>query len=231
MSLTDAEIRQVKPRLKEFKLGDSGGLYLLVRPTGTKTWKLKIRTNGREQKITFGTYPQLSLKEARAMRDEAKLEVFRGGDPVRRRREEKIAANLAAGYLFEDIALEYIEKREAEGLAPATIRKAHWFLSLLKGGIGRRPISEITPHELLAVLKKIERAGHRETAKRARSFASRVFRYAVATVRADRDPAQPLQGALVAPVAKHYAAITDPVELGALLRAISVLHAPCTKRQ
>jgi integrase len=220
MSLTDTEIRQAKPREREWKLSDGGGLYLLIRPNGSKLWKLKFRVNGREQKLSFGAYPTVSLKDARTRRDEARLELSRGGDPARQKREDKIAEKLRAGDRFEDIADEYIDKCEAEGLAPATLKKLRWFLDLLRPAIGKRPIAEISPHELLAVLKKVERAGHRETAGRMRSFASRVFRYAVATMRASQDPAQPLRGALVAPVAKHYAAITDPKALGGLLRAI-----------
>ena len=220
MALTDAQIRQSKPRDKEYKLADAGGLYLLVRPNGSRLWKLKLRLNGREQKMSFGAYPQVTLKEARSRRDEAKLEMSRGGDPVQRRRAEKLAAQLRAGNRFEEVAEEFIIKREAEGLAQATVKKARWYLDLLRPGIGKRPIAEITPQDLLAVLKKIERKGHRESAKRARSFASRVFQYAVITGRCSTDPAQPLRGALVAPVARHYAAILDPKELGALLRAI-----------
>lgn len=220
MPLTDIEIRQVKPRDKDWKLSDGGGLYLLIRPNGSRHWKMKLRVNGREQKLSFGPYPLIGLKEARARRDEVKLEMYRGGDPVQRRRDEKIAANIRAGHLFGDIAQEFIAKREAEGLAPATLRKAHWFLELLTPSLGRRPVAEITPQELLAVLKKLERKGTHETAKRTRAFASRVFRYAVANGVASADPAQPLLGALVAPKAKHYAAITDPAAFGGLLRAI-----------
>jgi integrase len=220
MALTDTQIRQAKPTDKEYKLADGGGLYLLVKPNGSKLWKLKLRLQGREQKLSFGAYPQVSLKEARASRDEAKLEKTRGGDPVQRRRDDKLAAKLRAGNRFEEIAEELIAKREAEGLAPATLKKARWFLDLLKQGIGKRPIAEITPQELLPVLQKIERKGHRESAKRARSFASRVFRYAVVTGRCSTDPAHALLGALIAPVPKHYAAITEPLQLGVLLRAI-----------
>lgn len=220
MALTDVQIRKAIPQLKEYKLSDAGGLYLLVRPNGSKHWKQKIRVVGREQKLSFGAYPQISLKEARELRDQAKLELSRGGDPVRRRREEKLAAQLSAAHSFADIAEEFIAKRAAEGLAESTITKARWFLDLLRPSIGKRPIAEISPQELLAALKKIERKGRRESAKRTRSFASRVFQYAVVTGRCTTDPAQPLRGALVAPVAKHYAAITDPQELGQLLRAI-----------
>lgn len=220
MPLTDVKIRQAVPRDKPWKLTDGGGLYLAIQPNGSRLWKFKFRVQGREQKLSFGRYPQITLKEARARRDEAKLELMRGGDPARRRREEKIAASMRADNSFESVAEEYVDKCEAEGLAPATIKKARWFLEKLRPKLGKRPIAEITPHELLYVLKKFESAGHRETARRARSFASRVFRYAVATVRADTDPAQVLRGALIAPVVRHYAAITDPKKLGGLLLAI-----------
>lgn len=220
MALTDIEIRQAGFRSREWKLSDAGGLYLLVRPNGSKLWRMKFRVNGVEQKLSFGAYPAVSLKAARLRRDEARVEIGRGGNPARRRREEKVAAVLRAGSRFEDVAAEYIEKCAQEGYAVATTLKANWFLELLRPSLGKRPIAEITPHELLSVLKKIERKGQRETARRARSFASRVFRYAVATLRAEHDPAQPLKGALIAPVAKHYAAITDPDALGGLLRAI-----------
>lgn len=220
MALTDVQIRQAKQKDKEYKLTDGGGLYLLVRPNGSKLWKLKLRINGREQKLSFGSYPQTSLREARAQRDEAKLEKVRGGDPVQRRRNEKIAAQLRAGNRFEEVAEEFIAKREAEGLASSTITKAKWFLEILRPRIGKRPIAELTPLEVLGALKKIEAKGHRESARRARSFASRVFQYAVITGRCSSDPAAALRGALVAPVAKSYAAIIEPKKLGQLLRAI-----------
>ena len=220
MPLTDVQIRKAIPADKPYKLADSGGLFLMVRPSGTKSWNLKLRINGKEQKLTFGTYPQVTLKEARARRDEAKLEMMRGGNPVQRRRDEKLAAQLSAGNLFEDIAEEFIAKREAEDIAAATLKKLHWYLELVRKDIGKRPISEIKPQELLATLKKIERKGNRESAKRARSFASQVFRYGVITGRCDADLAQPLRGALVAPVPKHYAAILEPEKLGELLKAI-----------
>jgi len=220
MPLTDVQIRKAIPSDKQYKLNDGGGLSLLVRPTGTKSWICKLTINGKEQRLTFGTYPQVSLKEARARRDEAKLEMMRGGDPVQRRRQEKLAAQVRAGNLFADVAEEFIAKREAEDMAPATLRKLRYFLDQLRNSIGKRPIAEITPHELLAALRKIERKGNRESAKRTRSFASRVFRFGVATARCDADPAHLLSGSLLAPVPKSYAAIVEPGKLGELLRAI-----------
>ena len=220
MALSNVQITQANPRDKEYKLSDGGGLYLLVRPNGSKLWKHKLRINGKEQKLSYGSYPLVSLKEARTRRDETKLAMNRGEDPVRRRREEKLEAKFRGSNLFADIAEEFIAKREAEGLAPSTIKKSRWFLQLLTPVIGKQPIDEITPLEMLSALRKIERKGHRETAKKTRSFASRVFQYAVITRRCSSDPAHPLRGALLAPVAKQYAAITDPAALGKLLEAI-----------
>jgi integrase len=220
MAVTDIEIRKAKQRDKEWKLTDGGGLYLLIKPSGSKLWKMKFRIEGREQKLSFGAYPQVSLKDARLLRDEARIEVSKGGDPARRKREAKFAAQIRAGHRFDDVAQEFISKREKEGLAPATLKKANWFRKLLQASIGKRPVAEITPQELLATLKKLERKGNYETAKRTRAFASRVFRYAVANGIATMDPAQPLLGALVAPKARHYSAITDPAAFGGLLRAI-----------
>lgn len=220
MALTDLQLRQVSPREREHKIFDGGGLYVLVRPNGAKLWRMKYRLHGREKKLSLGRYPEVSLKEARLMRDEARVEIGRGGDPARRKREEKIAAVIAAGDTFEAVAYEYIAKREAEGLAMATIVKSNWLAKVLCQSVGERPISQITPQEMLVALKRHEKEGNYEKAKRLRSFASRVFRYAVATLRAEHDPCAPLQGALISPKAKHYAAITDPGEFGGLLRAI-----------
>ncbi|WP_318656077.1 tyrosine-type recombinase/integrase [Qipengyuania atrilutea] len=139
---------------------------------------------------------------------------------MQQKREEKLAAQFRGNNLFEDVANEFVVKREEEGLASSTIKKSRWFLALLSGTIGNRPIDEISSLEFLAALKKIEKRGHRETAKKTRSFASRVFQYAVITGRCSADPAHPLRGALVAPVTRQYAAITNPVDLGKLLRAI-----------
>lgn len=220
MALNDTLIRNARPRDKDWKLADEKGLYLLVTKKGAKLWRLKYRHLGVERKLSLGKYPDVGLKDARRQREEARRRLAEGGDPSRDKRAAKAAAKLGIENSFDALASEYIEKVTKEGLAEATLVKARWFASLLQPGIGKLPIAEVTPHELLAALKKIEAAGHRETARRLRSFASRVFRYAVATGRASNDPAQPLRGALIAPVARHYAAITDETELGGLLRAI-----------
>jgi integrase len=141
-------------------------------------------------------------------------------DPGRAKKEAQIAKRISATNTFAAVAAEYIDKMEEEGKAPVTVAKVRWLLTLLAPAIGSRPIAEVQPYELLEILRKIERAGKRETASRMRSFASRVFRYAVVTARSANDPAALLSGALVPPRPKHYAAITDPVALGDLLRAI-----------
>ncbi|MCK0098507.1 tyrosine-type recombinase/integrase [Qipengyuania sp. S6317L1] len=220
MPLTDNAIRAAKPREKNWKLSDEKGLYLLITPKGSKRWNMKFRFAGKEKKLSLGLYPDLSLKEARRLRDEARSELALGIDPARRKQEEKAAAKLGAENSFEAVAEEYLEKREKEGLAATTLSKNRWFLDQLRPSIGKIPIADITPREVLQALKKVENAGKRETANRMRSFASRVFRYAVATARAEADPAHALRGALAAPVVKHFAAITDATRLGELLRAI-----------
>lgn len=220
MALTDTGIRNAGAGAKDYKLFDEKGLYLLVTAGGSKLWRIKYRVNGKEKKLSLGAYPEVSLKDARAARDQARKETQAGRDPSATKREARTVNRIAAGNTFGGIAEEYIAKLIAEGKAEVTIGKTRWLLSKLSPALGTRPISEITPAELLTVLRKSEKVGQRETARRLRSFASRVFRYAVATARASADPAQPLTGALVAPRTKHHAAITDPVQFGVLLRSI-----------
>jgi len=232
MPLTDTAIRAAKPKEKPYKVADSHGLYLLVNPRGSKLWRVKYRINGTERKLALGTYPEITLAEARAARDAARKQLAHAVDPNAAKRQARVDASIRAGNTFASVAEELIAKRAKEGVAAPTLEKYHWILRLLGPEFGRRPVAEITPAELLHELKHHERRGRLETAKRMRSFASRVFRYAAATTRAERDPAQLLLGALVQPKAKHFAAITDPAEFGALLRAIedysgdpSVMHA------
>lgn len=229
MPLTDTAIKNAKPRAKPYKLADERGLHLLVQPTGGRLWRMKYRVDGAdsqgqpkriERLLSFGSYPEVSLKSARDLRDEARKRIADGVDPGQLKREAKIASALGASNSFGAVAEDYIRRMEQEGRAEATLNKVRWLSALLRPAIGARPVAEVTPHELLAILKKVEQSGKRETAGRLRSFASRVFRYAVATARASDDPAHMLLGALVPPKAKHHAAITDPKELGELLRAI-----------
>lgn len=220
MALTDAAIRAMQPRDVPFKKADEKGLSLLVTPAGSKLWRLKYRHGGKEKQLSLGAYPDVTLSEARKQRDCARLKIGEGGDPCLERKREKAARMFAADNTFESIAAEYIEKMQKQGAADATVRKARWFLSLLKSVVGPMPITDVDPQLLLASIRRLENKGNYETSKKTRSFASRVFRYAIVTGRAYSDPAALLKGALVAPRARHYAAILEPAPLGALLRAI-----------
>ena len=218
--LTDTAVRNAKPKAKAYKVSDSLGLYLLVNPKGSKLWRLKYRMNGVERKLAIGPYPQFTLSEARAARDAARKQVAHAIDPNYAKRQARIEASLRAENSFAKVAGELIEKRQTEGVSPRTLEKYQWVLKLFSAEFVRRPVAEINPAELLHELKHQGRRGKFETAKRMRSFASRVFRYGAATARAERDPAQMLLGALIQPRVKHFAAITEPTEFGALLRAI-----------
>lgn len=219
MALTDSAIKAAKPKASQYKLHDEKGLLLIVRPTGGRLWRLKYRFAGKEQQLTIGTYPEVGLKEARERRDAARKVIAEGKDPSTEKKRDKIAASISAGNTFKVVAEEFIAKRQREGLADATVAKCRWHLDRLDKLQGR-PIAEIEAFELLAVLRKMETRGNLEAARQVRSFASRVFRYGVATTRCKRDVAADLIGALTTPTVKHHAAIVDPVEVGALLRAI-----------
>ena len=220
MALTDTSIRNAKPGDKPKKLFDERGLFLLVQPSGGKLWRLKYRYLGKEKKLSLGTYPDVSLRVARERRDEARTILANGTDPATVKAALKDEAKEAAANTFASIGEEYVAKMEREKRAAVTIKKTQWLLSLLNRDLGKRPISEITPAELLASLTEVESHGHLETARRMRSLSGRVFRFAVATSRATADPSVLLRGALVAPTVKHHSAILEPEAVGELLRAI-----------
>jgi integrase len=217
--LTVVQIRALKPAAKPYKVYDQDGLFLLVQPSGSLLWRFRYSSHGVERKLSLGSFPEVSLQQARKKRDAARAEIVDGGDPVEDKRQRKLEAEIAARTTFKLIADEYIEKMEREGRSPATTKKARWFLDLLDG-VASRPIAAITPHELLDALKRVERRGHHETAQRLRAFAGRVFRYGFATLRTDRNPADILKGALTVPRVTHHAAILEPAKVGELLRAL-----------
>lgn len=218
--LTYIQINAAKPGAKARSLSDSQGLYLVVQPNGSKLWRFRYRFLDRQKTLHLGGWPQISLAEARTRRDEAKKQVANGFDPALEKKRARIAAKFAAANTFEAVAQEWLVKCERDGLAPVTIEKIRWLLEKAFPMIGNIPIAQITPHESLAVLRKIEATGAYESARRMRSVLSRVFRYGVATVRCDKDVAADLRGAIAVPKVKHFAAITRPSEVGTLLRAI-----------
>lgn len=220
MSLTDVAVRQAKAAAKPYKMTDSGGLFLLVNKTGSKLWRLKYRFGGKEKLISCGKYPDVSLAEARETRDASKKLLSHGIDPSNQRLQDRLATAAAASNTFGLIAKEFIAKLEAEGRADRTINKTRWMLEDLLGVLADRPITQITAQELLQVLRRIEARGVNESTQRCRATASRVFRFAIATARAENDPTVALAGALVTPKVTHRAAITAPDKVGAMLRAI-----------
>lgn len=220
MALTDTAIRNAKPRGKEYKLADGGGLYLLITSAGGKLWRLKYRVDGREKKLAIGSYPEFSLADARKRRDEARELIAAGGDPSREKQQARHRAKVAAANTFGEIAQEFIDKRRREGLSTSTAEKSEYYISRMGAAIARLPISDIAAPDLLAALRRIEAKGNYETARRVLQLAGRVFRYAVATARLPSDPSRDLRGALTAPLPKHYGAIIEPKRAGELLRAI-----------
>ena len=221
MPLTETRLRALKTKDKPYKVADQRGLYIEVTPAGGKHWRFRYRLGKLEKKLVIGSYPEVSLKEARDATYEARQTVASGGDPAFDKRKKKIREEFLSAQTFEAVAREYIEQMMVQnGRAEGTIIKANYFLDQLAPAIGNRPIHEIEPFEVLAPLKRLEASGKHETAKKSRSFAGRVFRYGVATTRCKSDPTSMLKGALITPRATHYAAILEPKELGGLLRAI-----------
>jgi integrase len=221
MSLNAAQIRSFSGRDSPYKKTDERGLYLEIFPNESKLWRFKYRASGKEKRIALGAWPEISLAQARHLRDELRIRVANGEDPAVTRKREKTVAKISAANTFGSVALEYIEEKMVrQNLADATLRKAHWFLDLLRPAIGAMPLADVDPQMMLAPLKRLEARGNLETAKKCRSFASRVFRYGAATGRCTNDPTSILQGALVTPKARHYAAVLEPAKLGELLRVI-----------
>lgn len=218
--LTYIKITTAKPSEKLYKLHDALGLYLAVNPNGSKLWRVNYRFLGKQKTLHLGKWPAVGLAAARAKRDEAREQIAAGMDPATEKKRARIAARHAAATTFELVAKEWLVKCERDGLAPVTIDKIRWLLEKAYPVIGELPIAQITPHEALAVLRKIEATGAYESARRMRSVLSRVFRYGVATVRCDKDVAADLRGAIATPKPRHFAAITRPSEVGALMRAL-----------
>ncbi len=218
--LTDVAIRTAKPREKPYKLSDGGGLHVVVQTSGSKLWRMKYRFCGKEKVLSFGPYPTLPLATAREKRQEAKRLLLSGTDPAVQKKLDKIAAAKAAANTFGAIAAEHLENLAANGAAETTMSKNRWMLQVLAAPLAKRPIAQIVPIEVLDVLKRIEKSGRRETARKLRGAIGAVFRYAIVTLRATNDPTAPLRGALLRPMVEHRPAITDELELGALMCAI-----------
>jgi len=226
MRLTDVTVRNAKGAATVRKLSDGGGLHLLIPPeSDSKLWRLAYRFAGKQKTLTLGAYPTVSLADARAERDAAKRLLAKGVDPSVQRKIEKQAGKTAAENTFRAVAEEVntfravaeevIAKLQREGRAQVTIAKKRWLLDFAYPAFGDRPVSEVTASELLALLRDIEGRGLYESAKRLRSTCGMVFRFAIATGRAERDPSADLRGALTMHQVSHRATIVEPAEIGA----------------
>jgi integrase len=226
----DVTFRSAKPREKPFKLSDGGGLYLLVQPNGTKLWRLAYRYDGKQKLLALGQYPVTTLTDARIKRDAAKKLLSDSVDPSIERKTERLTARMSRRNTFGAVAEELMVKFAAEKDAPATLKKKQWLLDFAIAEFGNRPIAEIKAPEILDARRKIEKRGRHETATRVRGTVSAVFRYAIATGRAERDPSTDLRGALITPTVTHRATIVEPNAVGALMRAIDGFEGQPTAR-
>lgn len=214
--LTEIAVKGARPSEKPYKLSDGRGMYLLVTPEGSRWWRLDYRIDGKRKTLALGVYPDISLKLARERRDDARELIAQGIDPSAKRKAEKEAPNNS----FEAVAREWFEKFKSQWVdshADKIIRRLErdvfpW--------LGAKAIGSIKAPELLTVIQRIEARGAVETAHRAMQNCGQVFRYAIATGRAERDPSADLRGAIPASKSKNHAAITEPARIGELLRAI-----------
>jgi integrase len=220
MSLTQFTIVKAVAKDKPSMLADGFGLHLLVQPNGSKLWRFRYRFGGRANMLTLGAFPTVSLAAARSKRDDARKLLADGTDPAIKRKLDKIAAATTAQNTFGAVAAEYLAHMEANGASESTLSKNRWMLEDLAAPLANRPISEIVAAEILILLKRIEKSGRRETARRLRGTIGSVFRHAVVTLRATTDPTFALRGALLKVNVTHRAAITDEKRLGTLMCSI-----------
>jgi integrase len=224
MALTDAKIKTAKPSTKNQKLSDGQGLFLLIKPSGGKYWRMKYRFDNKEKLLAIGVYPDVSLANARKAKEQARSLLAEGIDPMAKKKALKLAKGEAAANSFKVVAMEWLEQRgkksESGDARLMRILEKDLFPSL-----GNTAISEIKAPDVLQALRKIESRGALDVVRKARQTAGQIFRYAVSTGRAERDPTPDLKGALKTGTTKHYASITEPKEVGKLMLAIHAYQA------
>lgn len=228
MPLTDTALRNAKPKEKPYSLADGRGLSLLVQPTGGKWWRLRYRCDGKAKMLSLGVFPDVGLKDARIRRDDARKLLADGIDPGEHRKATKASKSDRAADSFEVVAREWCAKYSPNWADEHGDRILRRFERDIFPWIGGRPIAEIKAPELLAALRRIENRGALETAHRALANCGQVFRYAIATGRADRDIAPDLRGALPPVKSENFAAVTDPTKAAVLLRALDGYHGTFT---
>jgi integrase len=220
MALTTLAIKHALPGAKIIKLSDGGGLQLWITPDGAKRWRLAYRFGGIQKALAIGVYPEVGLKNARDAREAARKTLANGQDPSEVKKAAKARQTEERANTFATVAGELADKKRRDKKAAATVRKFEWFMSFAFPALGSRPIRDITAREILVVLKEVEARGIHETARKLRTAIGDVFRYAIATARAENDPTTALRGALVTPTVTPRAAIIAPKLFGGLLRAI-----------
>lgn len=220
MPLSTVAIDKAKARAKLFKLFDGGGLFLLISPNGAKWWRFKYRFASKEKQISFGVYPDVGLKDARERRDVARKQVAAGIDPSEHRKAAKAANAEKLGNTFEVVAREWIAKQQKVWAEQTYIKKSRLLERDIYPRLGRRPIADVTAQELLKALQRIEDRGSLEMAHSALETCSQVLRYGIVTGRATYDISRDLRGALQPAEEGHYAAFTNPEDVGGLIRAI-----------
>ena len=220
--LTDAKLRQLKPKEKPYKVADFEGLFVLVTPAGSRLWKFKYRFERKEKRMSLGSYPATSLQDARKRKDEARGMLELGLDPSAEKQKAKNQRLAVTEHVFAKFAEAYLGKKRREGRADSTLSKLEWIIAEVNAQLGDRPIKEITAPEILKVLRRREAMEHYETAKKMRSVIGAVFRMAVAEGHADFDPTFALKDALIRGKTIHRAAITDRESLERYIKALGM---------
>ena len=219
LPLTDIQVKNAKPKTKEYKLSDGGGLHLLITPSGGKLWRFKYRFDGVEKRLTFKTYPEISLADARHRRDDARKLIANGVDPaslIKAQKEEQVVAETT----FEKVAREWFSKNEpvwSESHCKTVKSRLERDVYPI---IGARPIAEITRGEVIALIRRVEARGVIETADRIKIYCGQIFRYALNLELIPNNPVTDMRDVLTKRESGHHAAITDPKQLAGLMRAI-----------
>ncbi len=227
--LNDAKLRKLKANEKIQKLSDGGGLSFVLKPNGGRYWHQNYRFAGKQRTISFGTYPEVSIKEARRRREEAREQLAQGLDPsairMKLKEDKKREASETVGRtLWREVAADFLDLEERKGKAPKTMAKMRSQLKHTYAKLGDQKIDAIKAPDLLSMLREIEQTGKLTTATRLRGLCGQVFRFAMASGLVDHDPTPALRGALLTPPTRHYPGLTNPDGVGRLMRSIKSLH-------
>ena len=220
MPLTDIKIRNLKPDVRVRRLSDGENLFIEVRPSGTKLFKMAYTYRGKQKTLSLGIYPHVSLAKARMKKIEAKALLADDIDPMAHKQEMLRQEQIAVESTFAFNASELLAKDKSEGKAPSTLKKRRWLLDMASSQFGNMAMDDISAAEVLNLLRSIEEQGNFETAKRLRMTVGQVFRHAICSDRASTNPTEALHRALASPKVRHMAALTDPETFAQLVRAV-----------